>query len=948
MSEDARSVNRVAVTSSQFNATPPLRGLGFAPPLPNVPSAASNMLTLHGRTLSGGRLGDGAIDDNVEGRQSRTAGETFPLGYDSGHASALLGPQLFGAFGVSGVGGAFKVASFGRPNTSGNCASSSVGLGGTGSGGKNSGGRPLARASSANAIAGSSVRIGGVGSDNGAAPRCVGAVFDGRRSTQMVGAVSNLPPHDVAALVDDRFKFLQKFSKVHFVQGGLIMSEVEDCLLAYRTTALREREPDRLHLDRCELNRCPYLENESNLRLLNYQSNAISRIENLNGLDDLVFLDLYDNRIRHIQNLEPVSNLRVLMLGKNEVRRIENLDSLQKLDVLDLHSNQVEKVECLDHLRDLRVLNLAGNFLRDVLDVGNLSSLTELNVRRNAITHAEGLERLLNLQRLFASHNRIATFDGVLPLREIPCLTELALDGNAVSKVPHYRTRVLHICLALEHLDSQKVTSAGKQVDGLHDQKEHERCVIGQTCPETEADSFAVGGDVANNVAREGFAVATEVKPSQVAESCTIAGTTKDPPMVGASSVEFASDCAADLSFSDSRRRKLLTDVKQSNEADVNPVSVPNTSVALSISLSEAVAGTDSTVVKNSFRAKASEEVAANKIGPVSAAKCDSEGDDNDGNAGAWSRDMRVDDAGGSGSTSVRADATSATIVTGSSSGPANMPAPQRPSSAASGRPSVPSCRERTRDRSRGGPQKMYSSQEVLVEISTQWWQALEEGRIPAPRYGYVRREHPQELAVYGRGLDALDKPEYQNVVSSIHFNYITAESVLCDMSRLARFQGLRTLLFSRNQIFSLDQLEPLRQIPALRSLAVVENPVCELRGALRLNVIRILPQLESFNGRAVRPIERDNSARIFEHLDRAAAVKNPLFHGTRCGSVGGDLHAENSEKVAAVVDGLVSHACCVAQRICTVHDHFEAAVRSVVEEVWQEVLAMERCDAHR
>ena len=51
-------------------------------------------------------------------------------------------------------------------------------------------------------------------------------------------------------------------------------------------------------------------------------------------------------------------------------------------------------------------------------------------------------------------------------------------------------------------------------------------------------------------------------------------------------------------------------------------------------------------------------------------------------------------------------------------------------------------------------------------------------GVTPVTRYGYVKREEAFELFIYGRGLDAIDKAEYQTVVSSIHFLFVTVESI--------------------------------------------------------------------------------------------------------------------------------------------------------------------------
>lgn len=59
------------------------------------------------------------------------------------------------------------------------------------------------------------------------------------------------------------------------------------------------------------------LEGEDNVRLLNFQHNFISKIDNISQLKRLIFLDFYDNHLEYISGLSSLKSLRVLMLGKN-------------------------------------------------------------------------------------------------------------------------------------------------------------------------------------------------------------------------------------------------------------------------------------------------------------------------------------------------------------------------------------------------------------------------------------------------------------------------------------------------------------------------------------------------------------------------------------------------------------------------------------------------------
>lgn len=66
-----------------------------------------------------------------------------------------------------------------------------------------------------------------------------------------------------------------------------------------------------------ELTHIPLLEGEEKLKILTYQHNRVTKIENLVSLPTLLYIDLYDNMIKEIENLNAITQLRVLLLPKN-------------------------------------------------------------------------------------------------------------------------------------------------------------------------------------------------------------------------------------------------------------------------------------------------------------------------------------------------------------------------------------------------------------------------------------------------------------------------------------------------------------------------------------------------------------------------------------------------------------------------------------------------------
>ncbi|CAK0855485.1 unnamed protein product, partial [Prorocentrum cordatum] len=66
-----------------------------------------------------------------------------------------------------------------------------------------------------------------------------------------------------------------------------------------------------------------------NLRWLDLSHNAIIRIENLDGLAQLVCLDLSFNKVSKVENLQGMQSLERLWLKSNPVSRLSDLDGLE-------------------------------------------------------------------------------------------------------------------------------------------------------------------------------------------------------------------------------------------------------------------------------------------------------------------------------------------------------------------------------------------------------------------------------------------------------------------------------------------------------------------------------------------------------------------------------------------------------------------------------------------
>ncbi len=100
------------------------------------------------------------------------------------------------------------------------------------------------------------------------------------------------------------------------------------------------------------------------LRVLSLDNNMIEKIEHLDHLTNLEWLDLSFNKITVIEGLEKLTKLSDLSLFNNSIAKIENLDACVNLNCLSLGNNRIDDLENLMYLRrfqNLRSVNLHGN-----------------------------------------------------------------------------------------------------------------------------------------------------------------------------------------------------------------------------------------------------------------------------------------------------------------------------------------------------------------------------------------------------------------------------------------------------------------------------------------------------------------------------------------------------------------------------------------------------------
>ena len=229
-----------------------------------------------------------------------------------------------------------------------------------------------------------------------------------------------------------RYGFLRRYEG----KGDILYVEIPQIpknIVIYRKPVIRNKNSEKLYLNKKDLPHIPLLEGEENLKLLSLETNLITKIDHLISLNNLLFLNLYENKISEIENLQTVPKLKALMLGKNNISKIKNLQCLPEIEVLDLHSNKIKLIENLACLKKLRILNLANNQLTSFVELMNNKNLEDINLRKNLIVSIPNLALSFDkLRKLNLGKNMISKIEFILEFKKLKRIEELYIEGNPV------------------------------------------------------------------------------------------------------------------------------------------------------------------------------------------------------------------------------------------------------------------------------------------------------------------------------------------------------------------------------------------------------------------------------------------------------------------------------------------------------------------------------------
>lgn len=155
-------------------------------------------------------------------------------------------------------------------------------------------------------------------------------------------------------------------------------------------------------------------------------------------------MEIGDNNISDLTGIQAFKNLKTLVLRENNINKIDSLDGLINLQYLDLSCNKLRNIERsnIGLLPNLNILICDSNYLKNINSFSKLQSLSYVSFDNNKISEITNIERLA----------------------EVENLKELNLNNNPITKNINYRVNIIRRFYYLTKLDELEITKDEREL----------------------------------------------------------------------------------------------------------------------------------------------------------------------------------------------------------------------------------------------------------------------------------------------------------------------------------------------------------------------------------------------------------------------------------------------------------------------------------------------------
>jgi hypothetical protein len=168
-------------------------------------------------------------------------------------------------------------------------------------------------------------------------------------------------------------------------------------------------------------------------------------------------LYLHFRGFKKIENLDAYTGCKAIWLDSNGFDKIENLEALTQLRCLYMSKNLISKVEGLQTLQNLHTLDLSYNRLTFLSGLSCCPNLNTLNVSRNSLATPDSVAHLqdcLKLTTIDLTHNCLDANESFFDVfKNIPSMSTLSINGNEITKLAHFRKKMIAFITKLGYLD---------------------------------------------------------------------------------------------------------------------------------------------------------------------------------------------------------------------------------------------------------------------------------------------------------------------------------------------------------------------------------------------------------------------------------------------------------------------------------------------------------------
>ena len=162
------------------------------------------------------------------------------------------------------------------------------------------------------------------------------------------------------------------------------------------------------------------------------------------GLPNLESLEFAGNQLVNLNGIQFFKKLKILVLRENSLSKIDSINHMEFLTFLDVSFNKLRTC--------------------DRTTIGSLPSLQVFLCDNNYLKNINGFEKFYSIQSISFENNKIPDYNSLEKLSSLVNLRDLALGNNPVSKAINYRNTIIRMFPNLLKLDGKEITNEEREI----------------------------------------------------------------------------------------------------------------------------------------------------------------------------------------------------------------------------------------------------------------------------------------------------------------------------------------------------------------------------------------------------------------------------------------------------------------------------------------------------